>query len=106
MTAAQTREQALQQIVFALWFELRRPPGEQNPDQLDANIRAEGHAWALPTQLDIHPDELLTTKQIADRTGYTESAIRNWPSRYGITQHPGRRYRWADIEQLLKGRHR
>lgn len=98
-----SREQDLQRVILAMWVELRKPAREQNPDALDAGIRQAGLAWTLPSMAHIDAGELLTVAQAAELTGYAESTIRDWPARYGLTQHGGR-YRWGDIDQLLKTR--
>lgn len=92
-----SREQIQGQVILAMWLELRKPPHQQDPAGLDTAIRAQGHAWALPTMATPDNDTLLTTTQIADLTGYTESTIRSWTHRNHIHRHPDGRYRWADI---------
>ena len=47
----------------------------------------------------------LTTTQVADQLGLTESTIRDWPRRYGIATHQGR-YRWGDIKTVIRSRNR
>lgn len=103
----ETREQTLLQIVYALWTELRKPADEQDAHQLDRQIRATGAGWALPGHQghDHDDDDLLTTAQVADELGLTESTIRGWPRRYDITNHNGR-WRWGDVKQVIRSRNR
>ena len=103
----ETREQTLLRIIYTLWLELRKPSDQQHPDQIDHEIRQAGAGWALPSHQghDLHDDDLLTTTQVADQLGLTESTIRDWPRRYGIATHQGR-YRWGDIKTVIRSRNR
>lgn len=98
-----SREQGLLHVILAMWVELRKPPEEQDPATLDAGIRREGLAWALPSLAHIDDDELLTTAQLADLLGYAESTIRTWPKRHGLPQVNGQ-FRWGDVDTMLRQR--
>lgn len=101
--AAASREQTLLQIVFMMWLELGKPWTQQDRDKLEADIRAEGHGWALPAVTNIDDDELLTAQQLSNILGYSASTIRVWPARHGIPQYDGR-FRWGDIHQFIRSR--
>lgn len=99
----QSREQGLLKIVLAMWLELRKTATAQDADGLDAAIRRDGLAWALPSMAHIDDDELLTTTELAERLGYAESTIRDWPTRYALPLYNGQ-FRWGDIDTMLRNR--
>lgn len=94
-----TREDRLLQLVFFLWAQL---PTEQQAE-LRADIEAEDMGWAIPSWERRDPDDWLTVDELAADLGLSASAVRNWPSRYGLTAVRGR-YRWGDVEAARKRR--
>lgn len=98
----ETREIRLQRLVYVLWNHLT----EYQQAQLGPGVVKAGMGWALPgiTLDHIDDDDWLTVDQLAYETGLTESAIRNWRQRYGLTPVKGR-YRWGDIQAIRRQRH-
>ncbi len=94
------RENHLLRLVHVLWEELRKTT---DTTQLEYEIRAAGIGWALPSWDHHHDDEKLTVDQLGFELGYTPSAIRNWPTRYGLKPVNGK-YRWRDIRELMESR--
>lgn len=96
-----TRERDLQRLVSVLLHQLATFTDTRT---VELNIRRSGMGWALPTSADFYEDDdWLTVDQLAFELGYTESAIRNWPSRYGLKPVKGR-YRWGDVQTVIIGR--
>lgn len=92
------RENKLLRIIFVLWLELER---RMDTAELEQAIRSEGLGWTLPSTIDHHDaDDWLTVDQLAFELGYTPSAIRNWPARYGLRPVKGR-FRWGDVKHVL-----
>ncbi|BDY33174.1 hypothetical protein [Mycolicibacterium mageritense] len=91
-----TREGDLLRLIHVLWTALNELTSTR---YLESQIRKDGLGWALPTPEHHHDDDWLTVDQIAFELGYSQSAIRNWPSRYGLKPVNGR-YRWGDIQSV------
>ncbi|KMV23350.1 hypothetical protein [Mycobacterium heckeshornense] len=96
------RETALLRLVLVLWGELRRHTNPKELERLEQDIREAGLGWALGN-LDHHDDDLLTVDQLAHELGYSQSTIRDWPTRYGLQTVAGR-YRWGDVKKMLSTR--
>lgn len=89
-------------LVARLWHEVTNPV--TTPGQLEADVRAAGMGWALPTTPDhLDDDDWLTPDQIAHETGYEATTVRVWAHRYQLTQVKGT-YRWGDVRQMLRQR--
>lgn len=95
------RENQLHQVIAVLFNELQTFTDTRH---LEREIRRSGLGWTLPSSIDFFDeDQWLSIDQIAFELGYSPSAIRNWPSRYGIKPIDGR-YRWGDIQRLIIAR--
>lgn len=93
------REQRLLQLVFFLWAQLSR----DQQSELAPHIQAQNMGWAIPSWECRDPDDWLTVNELAADLGLTPSAIRNWPSMYGLKPVKGR-YRWGDVEEARRRR--
>jgi hypothetical protein len=87
------REQKLLRLVHVLWNELA--PNTQSI--LIPFIEDEGMAWAVPLEEYITDDSWFTPQQLASHLGLSESAVRNWPARYGLQANEDGLYRWGDV---------
>lgn len=96
-----TRERDLQRLVSVLLHQLGTFTDTRT---IERNIRRSGMGWALPTSADFYDDDdWLTVDQLAFELGYTQSAIRNWPTRYRLKPVKGR-YRWGDVQDTINAR--
>lgn len=91
-----SREDRLLTLVELLWNQLT--PMQQL--ELTPHMENLGMGWAIPTWECHDPDDWVSLEQLAFELGMTESGVRNWRYRYGLTPRDDGLFRRGDVKAV------